>query len=65
MNAFWLFAISQVAAAFVDGRLPKASSLLLGSSGGGRGAGYTPGPAIMVQVRQRLHYPMLRVAKAR
>lgn len=40
-----------MATAFVDGRLPKPSSLLLGSSAGGRGqAGYTPGPAIMVQV---------------
>ena len=42
----------QVATAFVDGRLPKPSSLLLGSGGGtSRGTGYTPGPAVMVQVR--------------
>ena len=40
-----------MATAFIDGRLPKPSSLLLGSSGGGRGAGYTPGPAMMVQVQ--------------
>ncbi|CAN0502549.1 unnamed protein product, partial [Ectocarpus sp. 12 AP-2014] len=45
--------VGLVAAAFVDGRLPKPSSLLLGSSGGGgRGTTvYTPGPAIMVQVQ--------------
>ncbi|CAN0386132.1 unnamed protein product, partial [Laminaria digitata] len=44
----------QVATAFVDGRLPKPSSLLLGSGGGtNRGNGYTPGPAVMVQVRFR------------
>lgn len=42
---------SQVATAFVDGRLPKPSSLLLSGSGGGRGGGYTPGPAILVQVQ--------------
>lgn len=45
----------QVATAFVDGRLPRASSLLLGSGGGSssRGHSYTPGPAVMVQVRFR------------
>lgn len=40
-----------MATAFLEGRLPKPSSLLLGSSGGGRGPGYTPGPAMMVQVQ--------------